>query len=145
MAGTHDRLGDVCHRDFFNGRVTYFDVSVVNTFQACSVNISFVATGEVALQGKKLKDAKHAEAVERVGGVFVPLVVETLGVWSPLSLKILKQIVAPSTKCSALDANVAAKHLFQQHSVKPWTCNAKLLLHSLSTLPDCSLGFCLYI
>ena len=67
---------------------------MVNTLQADSIGISSVATEEVASQGEKLKDAKHAAAVERVGGVFVLLVVETLGVWSPFSLKILKQIAA---------------------------------------------------
>ena len=85
---------------------TYFNV------QAGSISISSVAAGEVTLQGEKLKDAKHAEAVERVRGGFVHLVVESLGVWSPFGLKILKQIhvAARSTKHSALNANVTAKH-----------------------------------
>ena len=111
---SQDRPCDVYSLDFSDLRTTYFDVSQVNTLLAGIISISSVAAGEVASEGEKLKDAKHAEVKERVGGVFVPFVAETLGVWSPLGLNILKQIAAQSTLCNALDANVVTKHLLQQ-------------------------------
>ena len=45
---SQDRLGDVYHPDFSDGRATYFDVYAVNTLQAGSISISSVAAREVA-------------------------------------------------------------------------------------------------
>ena len=128
---SQDRLSDVYHPDFSDNRATYISMSLWSILPKLVVSAFHSLLQEVTLQCEKLKDAKHAEEVERVGGVFVLLVVESLGIWPPFGVKILKQIAAQSTKCSALDANVAAKHLhvLQQLSVKLWMYNAKLLLH----------------
>ena len=39
-----------------------------------------------AAAGKLAKDEKHLAAVEKVGADFIPLVVETFGVWMPFAL-----------------------------------------------------------
>ena len=46
------------------------------------------------LLGEALKDARHKLSVEKVGGIFVPLVVKTLRLWTPFAKKILKAIAS---------------------------------------------------
>ena len=75
-----------------------------------------------------LKDARHAASVEGVGGVFSPLVVDALGLWTLFARKTLQQIAARTT--------VAFHNLIQQLSVKLWSFNAKKLLYHLSLMPS---------
>ena len=42
-----------------------------------------------AAKGEEDKDAHHDELVQAAGGVFVPLVVESLGLWSSTSHPVL--------------------------------------------------------
>ena len=46
-----------------------------------------MTAGAVASRGEVEKDVHHEEAVLGAGGIFIPLAVETLGLWSPASLK----------------------------------------------------------
>ena len=41
------------------------------------------------------KDAKHLVAVEKVGGDFIPLVVEYLGIWTPLDQLLDPLLIIP--------------------------------------------------
>ena len=45
-----------------------------------------------AAKGEEDKDAHHDELVQVAGGVFVPLVVESLGLWSAASRPVLQDI-----------------------------------------------------
>ena len=47
----------------------------------------------MGLQGERRKDDKHATNVGMVGGVFVPLVVETLELWTPFALQCLSRSI----------------------------------------------------
>lgn len=89
-----DRPGDIFHWDFNDGRATYFDVSVTNTLQPGSISLASNAAGEVGSQGERNKMKSTGRMSNQVGGCFVPLVVETLGVWIPYALKSLKKIAA---------------------------------------------------
>ena len=80
------------------------------------------AAGEVA------KDKKHLAAVEKVGSDFIPLVVETFGVWTPFALKTLQNIADRTTPRSGVPWKVARKNLLQQLSVQLWSNNAKMIL-----------------
>ncbi len=70
---SYTRPGDVYHPDFDNGKPAVFDVSICNT-------------GKIAEQGEM---SKHLQSVERSNAVedsFYPLVVETMGLWTPFAL-----------------------------------------------------------
>ena len=57
-----------------------------------------------------------------VGGLFFPLIVETLGLWTLSSLKVLR------LKAAALNGILhgqAVGNLLQQHSIRLWTFNAR--------------------
>ena len=81
------------------------------------------AAGEVIA-----KDEKHLAAVEKVGSDFIPLVVETFGVWTPFPLKTLHSIADCTTPRSGVPRKVARKNLLQQLSVQLWSNNAKMIL-----------------
>ena len=53
--------------------------------------------GAAAVVEEIEKDQKHEAHVEHAGGRFYPLVMETLGVWTPSSLLTLRTIAARTT------------------------------------------------
>ena len=70
----------------------------------------------------------HLAAVEKVGSDFIPLVVETFGVWTLFTLKTLQNIADHTTPRSGVPWKVARKNLLQQLSVQLWSKNAKMIL-----------------
>ena len=83
------------------------------------------------------KDAYHGDIVAAAGGEFFPLALETLGYWTPSSLKTLKIIALKTTTCNTRSLSQAFQNLFEQLSVKLWSFNARLVhgcmqLHSFS-------------
>ena len=82
------RPGDVFHPDFQHGRPAYFDVSIRCTTQPAFISSCDSCAGvaaAAAAAGEVAKDKKHLAAVEKVGSDFIPLVVETFGVWTPFA------------------------------------------------------------
>ena len=76
---SQDRPCDIFHSDFLNGKPTYFDLTVRNSLQPGIINLSSISAGVAGLQGEQSKNSKYASTVEKAGGEFVPLAVETLG------------------------------------------------------------------
>jgi len=79
------RPGDVFHPDYQHGRSAYFDISVCSITQPAYISSSTSCAGVAAEAGELAKDGKHLAAVENVESDFIPLVVETLGVWTPFA------------------------------------------------------------
>ena len=126
---SQDRPGDIFHPDFLNGKPTYFDLTVRNSLQPGIINLSSISAGVAGLQGEQSKDSKYANTVEKAGGEFVPLAVETLGLWTPFARKMLSQIAARTIVHNGLPLKLADKNIIQQLSVKLWSYNAKMILH----------------
>ena len=78
------------------------------------------------------KDAHHDELVQASGGVFVPLVVESLGLWSVASCTVLQDIALRKTTRSDISRDLAYRHLLQKLSVCLWCHNALTFLHLFS-------------
>ena len=88
-----DHPGDVFHPDFQFGKPAYFDLYVHHPLQDSLICLS-AATAEVAAGCAEVdKDSHHEVSVRAAGDIFVYLVVESLGLWSPNSLAILRVIV----------------------------------------------------
>ena len=85
----NSRPGDIFHPDFVQGKPAYFDVSVRNSLQPQFLCRAASLAGAAGEAGEMAKDARHEEGVIAAGGVFFPLVVETLGLWTTHSLKTL--------------------------------------------------------
>ena len=70
----------------------YFDSSVRSTTQASHISSSSSYAGVAATAGELAKDQRYQVAVEEAGCDFIPLVVETFGIWSPYALRVLHSI-----------------------------------------------------
>lgn len=130
------RPGDVYHPDFTNSRPTHFDISVRNTTQSSTINRASESAGVAASEGEASKDEKYELIVERAGAVFVPLVVETLGVWTPFARSTLKSIAARTTIRNGLSPSVAYRNLIEQLSVRLFSYNSKMILNYLQATQD---------
>ena len=64
----------------------------------------------MGLQGEGSKDDKYATKVGLVGGIFVPLVAEMLGLWTLFALQCLSQIASTITLHSGLPPSEATRH-----------------------------------
>jgi len=122
------RPGDIFHPDFQHGRSAYFDISVRSTTQPAFISLSSTCAGVAAAAGELAKDEKHLAAVEKVGANFIPLVVETFGVWTPYALRHLHIIADRTTPRSGVPPKLARRNLLQQLSVILWSYNAKMIL-----------------
>jgi len=124
----NSRPGDIFHPDFQHGRPAYFDVSVRSTTQSYHISSSASCAGVAAAAGEVAKDTKHLAMVEKAGGDFIPLVVESFGVWTLFALSILHSIADRTTTCSGISCKMARRNLLQQLSVCLWTNNARMIL-----------------
>jgi len=124
----HSRPGGVYHPDFQFGRPAYFDVSVHSTTQPSHISSSSCSAWVAAAAGEVAKDLKHQAVVEEAGCDFIPLVVETFGVWSLFALRTLRTIADHTTARSGVSTKLARKHFLQQLSVSLWTNNARMIL-----------------
>ena len=87
--------------------------------------------GAAAEAGGKEKDGKHNDDVTKAGSMFYPLVLETLGFWSPHSLKTLKIIAKRAAIYNSITSSQAVCNLHEQLSVTLWKFNARMLLDRL--------------
>ena len=130
-----DRPGDFFHPDFLYGKPAYFDVTVRNPLQDSILSQSAMSAGIAASWGEVEKDAHHEETVASAGGFFIPLAVETLGLWSPASLKILREMAVRTTNRSGASTALASRHFIEQLSICLWRSNSHMFLHLFSLLP----------
>ena len=130
-----DCQGNVFYPDYLYGKPAYFDVTVLNLLQDSLLIQSAVLVGVAASQGEVEKDAHYEEALLGAGGIFIPLAVETLGLWSPAGLKVLRDIAIRSINRSSAGVALACCHFLEQLSVCLWRRNARMFLHHFSLLP----------
>ena len=119
--------GDIYHPDFQYGHPAYFDLSVCSTTQPSYISSSS-CPGVAAAAGELAKDHRHQDVVEEVGCDFIPLVVETFGVWSPFAVCMLQTIADCTTARSGASIKLARQNLFQQLSVCVWLNNTRMIL-----------------
>ena len=127
---SNTRPGDIYHPDFDNGKPSFFDISVSNVLQPSTISTA-VNAGAIAERREISKDNKQHSTVKTAGGSFFPLVVETLGLWTPFAIQTLRTI---ATRASLYNKKLAFKNLIGQLSVKLWAYNSKLVLDHFSFL-----------
>ena len=97
--------------------------------------LSAATAGMAARRGEVDKDGRHEAAVQAAGGIFIPLVVDTLGLWSPNSLIVLKNVALCTISKSSTSSALAFCHFLEQLSMCLWKYNSQMLLHHLNLLP----------
>ena len=95
-ANSYPHPGDIYYPDFLDGRPAFFDVTVRNSLQPVCISAAAFTAGAAAAAGEVDKDQKHDRNVAVWCSVF-SIVVESLGYWTPASLKTLKTIAFKTT------------------------------------------------
>ncbi len=93
------------------GKPAYFDVSVRCSLQPQFLARAAVQAGAAGEAGGIEKDNRHEEDVIATGGLFFPLVVESLGLWTPSSLQVLRIIASKATTCNGIPRGIAIRNL----------------------------------
>ena len=70
--------------------------------------------------------------ITQAGGHFYPLIVETLGHWSPSSVETLKTIALKASSMNNIPFSETYSNLMEQLSERLWQYNAKLLYSRLN-------------
>ena len=122
------RPGDIFHPDFERGLPTYFDLTVRNSLQPAYLIKAATCAGAAAETGELEKDQRHDSLVSSTGSIFYPIVVESLGLWSPNSLQVLKTIARRISFHNNATVSQCMCHLLQQLSCKLWLYNARMIL-----------------
>ena len=123
---------DIFQPDFQRGLPSHFDVSVRNSLQPSYLIQAANCAGAAAEAGVLEKDRRHEDMVKAVGSLFEPLVVETLGLWHPHSMRMLKIIVRKTAFHCCQTVSRTLMFLYKQLSVKFWLFNARLILERLA-------------
>ena len=137
-SSNYKRPGDIYHPDYLDGVPAYFDVTVRNSLLPQFVSLAATNPGAAAEAGEKEKDSKHDDEVTRVGAVFYPLVIESLGLWYPQSLEILKIIARREALQSNISISQSVCKFHEQLSVCLWKYNSRIILDRLSLDNDVS-------
>ena len=132
----NNRPGDIFHPDFRFGKPAYFDVSVRGSLQPQYLSKAADHPGVAGEAGEIEKDEKHEDDVLAAGGLFFPLVVESLGLWTPSSLKILKVIASKSSSLNGTPLSITVSYLHQRLSIRLWAYNAQMLLSRLLDISE---------
>ena len=99
------------HPNFSLGKPGYFDISVRSSLQSQFLSKASEYPGAAGDAGEIDKDGKREEEVNAAGGLFFPLIVETLGLWTPNSLRIIKLIVSKVASINRIQLHLAVKNL----------------------------------
>ncbi len=73
------------------------------------------------------RDIHHDDRVCIAGGLFYPLVVETLELWSLFSIKTLTAIASKTSTVSGLKFHQAFQNMMQQLSIQLWKHNSRMI------------------
>ncbi len=103
----------------------HFDVTVRNSLQPLYVTKSAVRAGPSAVAGEEQKDIRREDRVCAAGGLFYPLVVETLGLWSLFSIK--TSVASKTSAVSGLKFPQAFQNTMQQLSIQLWKHNSRII------------------
>ena len=102
---------------------------VISTLQQRTLQDAAETQGYALSVGEERKMVAHAASGRAVGISFIPLVVESLGGWSELAAKPLRNIGHLLGQRLDISPSLTTRHLFQRCSVSLWRGNAALWLH----------------
>ena len=110
-ASNNKQPGDLFHPNFSLGKPGYFDISVRSSLQSQFLSKASEYPGATGDAGEIDKDEKHEEEVNAAGRLFFPLIVETLGLWTPNSVRIIKLIASKAASFNGIQLHLAVQNL----------------------------------
>ena len=110
-----------------DSRPGYFDVTIRNSLQPSYILKTAICLGAAAEAAEFEKDARHEANVTTAGGLFYPLVFESLGYISSFTRKTLKGICSKTSSISGILFPRAFKNILEQSSLTLGCYDAKML------------------
>ena len=92
IPGSSSRPADVYFPCWKRGQPAALDVSVISTLQQLTVNGASTIQGHALSIGEERKLTVHAAPCRSVGVSFIPMIVASLGGWSPRAVDVIKCI-----------------------------------------------------
>ena len=111
------------------------NVSVISPMQYLMVSQASVIQGHALSVGEDRKFAAHATSCRSVGVCFIPLIVDTLGVWSDQALETIRGIGRLQGQRLGISLAETTTHLFQRLAVCLWRGNAAMWARRLPVRP----------
>ena len=110
------------------GQPAALDVTVISTLQQQTLTGAASIPGHALQVGEDRKMAAHADTCRAVGVVFVPLVMETLGVWCDEAIRTICRVGRQQGQHLGITPAESTRHLFQCLAISLWRGNATLWL-----------------
>jgi hypothetical protein len=128
------RPGDIFIPVWNRGRPAALDITVSSTMQTNLLKHASMKAGYVAEQAELRKDTKSFEKAKEAGIEFIPLALESFGIWTPLALGTLRTICSRMKHFAVLDrAYPHFQFLVQKLSICLQRHNANLILEKYSS------------
>ena len=136
IPGSSSRPADVYFPCWKRGQPAALDVSVISTLQQLTVNGASINQGHALSVGEERKLAAHAAPCRSVGVTFIPLIVESLGGWSPRAVDVIKNIGRLQGQRLGTPPADSTTHLFQRLAICLWRGNASLWVRRIPIRPS---------
>ena len=135
IPGSSSRPADVYFPCWKRGQPAALDVSVISTLQQLTVNGASTIQGHALSIGEERKLTVHAAPCRSVGVSFIPMIVESLGGWSPRAVDVIKCIGRLQGQRLGIPPADSTTHLFQCLAICLWQGNASLWVRRIPIRP----------
>ena len=135
IPGSISRPADVYFPCWKRGQPATLDVSVISTLQQLTVNGASTIQGHALSIGEERKLTVHAAPCRSVGVSFIPMIVESLGGWSPRAVDVIKCIGHLQGQRLGIPPADSTTHLFQRLAICLWRGNASLWVWRIPIRP----------
>ena len=132
IPGSVSRPADIFLPNWCGGRPPALDVTVISTMQPLTQAVAATEPSFALKIAEARKMAAHNADYRGIGATFLPIVVETLGGWSPDSISQIARIGRLAGQRLGTLPATTIKHLFQRLSIILWKGNATLWSSRLS-------------
>ena len=135
VPGSASRPADIFVPSWVQGQPAALDVTVISPLQQLTLSQASATRGFALSFAEERKNIVHFDDCRRVGVLFVPLAVETIGGWSQSACSVIQSIGRHLGSRRGLDPHQVSMHLFQRLSVTLWRFNAHMWLSRFPSLP----------
>ena len=135
IPGSSSRPADVYFPCWKRGQPAALDVSVISTLQQLTVNGASTIHGHALSIGEERKLTVHAAPCRSVGVSFIPMIVESLGGWSPRAVDVIKCIGRLQGQRLGIPPADSTTHLFQRLAICLWRGNVSLWVRRIPIRP----------
>ena len=126
IPNSKSRPADIFLPTWSRGQPTALDVTVISTLQSLTLAGAANTPGYALRVAEERKMAAHHDDCRKVGVLFTPLAVESLGGWSEEARRTISKIGQLMGQRLGSPPAETIRHLYQRLSISLWKGNATL-------------------